>query len=83
MLEHIYGNVSVRGTVFSLLTTKTTSLAGGQFILLYAHAGSGVTFNSANNYYKGCVMTMLSGKLLGQSADYRIVEFQRERNRSR
>jgi hypothetical protein len=59
-LEGIYGNVSFRGTV----NGSPTPQAGGQFLQIIP---SGTTLNSTANYYKGCVLTMLSGQCSGLS----------------
>ncbi|HEX3997535.1 MAG TPA: hypothetical protein VHX65_03180 [Pirellulales bacterium] len=67
LLEGIYGNVSFRGTVSGTPTPQ----AGGQFLQFTPTGlnvnGTSVTFNSTPNYYKGCVLTMLTGQCAGLS----------------
>jgi hypothetical protein len=60
LLEGIYGNVSFRGSVSGSPAVQ----AGGQFLQI---TPSGTTLNSTANYYKGCVLTMLSGQCTGLS----------------
>jgi hypothetical protein len=65
--EGIWGNVSFRGT----LSGAPTPQAGGQFLNFAPTGtninGTAVTFNTTPNYYKGCVLTMLTGQCAGLS----------------
>ncbi len=64
LLEGIYGNVSFRGTVGG----SPAPQAGGQF-LQFTPTVSGTAFSAPPpNYYKGCVLTMLSGQCAGLSS---------------
>ena len=60
LLEGIYGNISFRGTVGGAPTPQ----AGGQFLQFTPTVSN---FNSTPNYYKGCVLTMLTGQCAGLS----------------
>ena len=58
LLEGIYGNVSFRGTINGTPAPQ----AGGQFLQFTPSA-----LNNVPNYYKGCVLTMLTGQCAGLS----------------
>ncbi len=60
LLEGIYGNVSFRGMVAATPQVQ----AGGQFVQF---AVTATNFSSMPNYYKGCVLTMLTGQCAGLS----------------
>ena len=78
LLEGIYGNVSFRGTITA--TQGATSqgqaqVAGGQFLTIGSTATNlNATPGNTANYFKGCVLTMLTGNCVGQSS--RIVASQ-------
>jgi hypothetical protein len=65
LLEGIYGNVSFHGAVGN--KSGTANGTGGQFYnIVLASIPAG--YQSANYYYQGCILTMLSGPSAGLSA---------------
>jgi hypothetical protein len=70
LLEGIYGNVSFHGNVGKasqvLNGTGGTVDTGGQFYNIALYNGPS-TYQSAADYYKGCVLTMINGPCAGVS----------------
>ncbi len=65
LLEGIYGNVSFRGQVSGQTSLGNT---GGQFIFLPVNPNQIAGYKGKpSNYFKGCVLTMVTGPCAGNS----------------